>query len=106
MEGREKLAECEEMIMAILWSSEEDLDLMTVTAKAAERFGRVWKLQTVVTFMTRLQKKKYISIYRVGRYSHYQPMVSLEEYREIKIEEMFSLFFDSKKDMIDFIRKM
>lgn len=44
MENREKLAECEEIIMSILWSAEEDLDLMTVKDKAKERFGKDWAL--------------------------------------------------------------
>lgn len=97
MESREKLAECEEMIMSILWAAEEDLDLMTVTAKAKERFGKEWKLQTVATFMTRLQKKKYLSIYRIGRYSHYHPIVSLDEYRQAKLIEITNLLFDGKR---------
>lgn len=104
MESREKLSACEEMIMSILWSADEDLDLMTVTAKAEERFGKVWKLQTVATFMTRLEKNKYISIYKVGRYSHYQPIVSLDEYRNMKLKEVTELLFEGKTEkLIEFI---
>ena len=107
MEKREKLAECEEMIMSILWSSEEDLDLMTVAANAKERFGKEWKLQTVATFMTRMEKKKYIDIYKIGRYSHYHPVVSLDEYRKVKMEEVGELLFDGDfEKMSEFIRKM
>ena len=104
MEKREKLAECEEMIMSILWSSEEDLDLMTVAANAKERFGKEWKLQTVATFMTRMEKKKYISIYRIGRYLHYHPVVSLDEYRMEKMEEVCMLLFGGDiEKMAEFI---
>lgn len=93
MENREKLAECEEIIMSILWSAEEDLDLMTVRNKAEEKFGKEWKLQTVATFMTRIAKKGYISIYRIGRYSHYHPEVSMDEYRLIKLKEVNMVLF-------------
>ena len=104
MEKREKLAECEELIMSILWSSEEDLDLMTVTGKAKERFGKEWKLQTVATFMTRLEKKKYIDIYKIGRYSHYHPIVKLDEYRKEKMEEVCMLLFGGDwKKMMEFL---
>ena len=107
MEKREKLAECEEMIMSILWSSEEDLDLMTVAANAKERFGKEWKLQTVATFMTRMEKKNYIGIYKISRYSHYHPVVSLDEYRKGKMEEVGELLFDGDfEKMSEFIRKM
>jgi len=88
-----ELSTCEKIIMSILWSAKEDLDLTTVTAKALERFGKEWKLQTVATFMTRLEKKKYISIYKVGRFSHYHPEVKLEDYRKQQLEEMKGLLF-------------
>lgn len=88
------LSECEEMIMTVLWSSEEDLDLATVTDQMQKRYKKTWKLQTVATFMTRLEKKKYIDIYRIGRYSHYRPKVKLESYRLWKLEEVGNLLFD------------
>ena len=107
MEKREKLAECEEMIMSILWSSEEDLDLMTVAANAKERFGKEWKLQTVATFMTRLEKKKYIDIYKIGRYSHYHPVVGLDEYRKAKLEEVCGILFEEDlEQMARFVADM
>lgn len=107
MEKREKLAECEEMIMSILWSSEEDLDLMTVVANAKERFGKEWKLQTVATFMTRLEKKNYIGIYKISRYSHYHPMVSLEEYQKTKLEEVCGILFEEDlEQMARFVTDM
>ena len=73
-----------------------------VTANANAKFGKDWKIQTVATFLTRLEKKKYISIYRVGRYSHYHPEVSKDEYRKIVLEEVVArLFDDNKKAMAE-----
>ena len=95
-----KLSECEEMIMKILWSNHEDLDLLTVTEMAKDRFGREWKLQTVATFMIRLKTKGWIDIYKIGRYSHYHPLVDVEEYKKIKIEEYFDLYSQEKKEEI------
>lgn len=86
------ISECEEMIMKIIWADEEDLDLATITARANYRFGKSWKLQTVATFMTRLNMKGWIYIYRIGRYSHYHPLVSVEQYREEKMTEFFDLY--------------
>lgn len=97
MNGLLKVSECEEMIMSILWSSEEDLDLMTVTARMQNRYGKEWKLQTVATFMTRLEKKDFIDIYRVGRYSHYRPIVRIEDYRLQKLEEVMKVLFNGDK---------
>lgn len=95
------------MIMSILWDDDEDLDLQQVTDQIRTKFDREWKLQTVATFMTRLQKKGYINIYKVGRYSHYQPVIKLYDYRKQKLEEIKTLLlFDSRVSMANFIKNM
>lgn len=107
MENKPKLSECEEMIMSILWNDDEDLDLQSATDQIKTKYGKEWKLQTVDTFIKRLQKKGYINIYRVGRYSHYQPVVKLHDYRKQKFREMSELLlFDSTADMVNFIKNM
>lgn len=90
--GNQKLSECEEMIMKVLWDAEEDLDLTQVTERVGIRFGKVWKIQTVATFMTRLKNKGWIEIYKRGRYSHYRPIVTIDVYRKTKMLEIFDLF--------------
>jgi len=87
-----EISVCERMIMKVLWDADEDLDLMTVTARVKEEFGKEWKLQTVATFMTRLQKKKYIDIYRIGRYSHYHPLVEKDEFKMSTVSENINFF--------------
>lgn len=106
MENMEKLSDCEEMIMSLLWSTNDDLDLQQVIDRM-KGFGKEWKPQTTATFMSRIEKKGYISIYRVGRYSHYHPEVKLHDYRKQKLEEVkVRLLFDDRGSMIDFIENM
>ena len=87
-----EISVCEKMIMKVLWDAEEDLDLITVTARVKDEFGKVWKLQTVATFMTRLQKKGYINIYRIGRYSHYHPIVAKNDFKMCTVSENIKFF--------------
>ena len=82
-----EISVCERMIMRVLWDADEDLDLMTVTARVKDEFGKEWKLQTVATFMTRLQKKGFIAIYRIGRYSHNHPLVEKNEFKMSTVSE-------------------
>ena len=106
MEEKKNLSECEEMVMTVLWASKQNLDLNQVTERMKIEYGKDWKIQTVATFLTRLEKKRYISIYRVGRYSHYRPEVTLEEYRKQKMEEVRWLLFDGDwYEMAEFIRR-
>ena len=107
MENKAKLSECEEMIMSILLESDEPLILSEIMAKAKARFQKEWKMQTVCTFMARMELKGYISSYRVGRYTHYKPMITLCDFREQKFREMQELLlFGSTVAMSNFLRDM
>ena len=87
-----EVSSCEKMIMSVLTRADEDLDLMTVTERMKIEFGKEWKLQTVATFMVRLQKKGYIDIYKVGRYSHYKPKVTREEMIKRDMDELRRIY--------------
>ena len=91
----EKISDSELLIMSIVWESDEHPDLHKIQQQALKRFGRDWKLQTVATFMTRLEKKKFIYIYKVGRYSHYQPLIEKDTYLHMAAKEMLELLFDN-----------
>ena len=107
MENKPKLSECEEMILSILLNSDDDLTLTEIMEKAKSRFQKEWKMQTVATFMKRMEEKEYISSYRVGRYSHYKPEIKLCDFREQKFREIQELLlFSSTVDMADFLRDM
>lgn len=87
-----EISVCEKMIMKVIWDAEEDLDLMTLTARVNEEFGKTWKIQTVATFLTRLQKKGFIEIYRIGRYSHYHPIVEKNDFKMSAVSENIKFF--------------
>lgn len=98
----QKISDCEEMIMKVLWDAGEDLDLIQVTEQVRIRYGKVWKLQTVATFMTRLKNKGWIDIYKIKRYSHYHPIIEIEAYKEEKMLELVDLFAKlNKEDKIE-----
>ena len=100
MEERNRLPECEEMVMLVIWASKEDLNLNQVTERANAKFGKDWKIQTVCTFLTRLEKKKYISIYRIGRFSYYHPEVSKDEYRKIVLNNVADMLFEGDYEAV------
>lgn len=90
----ERLSDCEELVMAIIWKSPEALALSQIMERANE--GRVapWKPQTVSTFLARLARKGYLTTERKGRYTYYHPNIGIEEYRKLRMEEMVLLLFD------------
>lgn len=102
-----KLSECEEIIYSILLKAGRDLTVPEIMEQAKNCFGREWKFQTVATFLERMKKKGCVSVCKIGRYSHFHPEVSLEDYRRQKLSEIRGfLLFEDNKEMAEFVKKM
>ena len=90
----QRLPECEELVMSIVWRADEAPDLAAVRERVNARYGKEWKPQTVSTFLCRLVKKGFLSMYRKGRYCYYVPLIRREDYCESMVQRMSDLFFD------------
>ena len=103
----QKLSDAEEIMMSLLWTASEDPDLNELMRRTDAEFGKPWKLQTIATFMKRLENKKYVSIYRIGRYSHYHAEVKIEDYKREKLNEMkLRLFRNDIDELKAFVQNM
>lgn len=91
------ISACERLVMKIIWDSTEDLALQEVMDRVNEENGKSWKPQTVSTFLSRLVKKGFLTAYRKGRYSYYQPVVSKNEFWKATMQENARFF--TKGDM-------
>ena len=89
-----RLPDSEEVVMSIIWGSDDAPDLAAVREKAAGRYGKDWKPQTISTLLCRLVRKGFLSSYRKGRYTYYVPLIRREDYCESMVQRMSDLFFD------------
>lgn len=88
---------CERLVMKIIWDSTEDLALQEIMDGVNKENGKTWKPQTVSTFLSRLVKKNFLSMYRKGRYCYYQPLVSKDAFWRATMSENARFF--TKSDM-------
>ena len=86
------ISTCEKMVMKVIWDSTEDLDLQHVMDNVNREFNKQWKPQTVSTFLSRLTKKGYLTVYRKGRYSYYQPAVAKDDFKMSTVSENIRFF--------------
>lgn len=102
-----RLSECEELVMSIIWSLEEEPDLAAVMKRVNSRYSKEWKSQTVSTFLCRLVKKEYLKSYRKGRYTYYIPLIRRENYCESQIKNMAMMFFEGDESKLeDFLKEL
>ena len=116
----EKLTECEQLVMKVVWDAEEELSLMEIMERVNTKYEKDWKPQTVSTFLARLVRKGYLQHYRQSRQFFYQILIQLEEYKgqltndyiefwnHGNADEFLSALMkerDLRKDEVDRIRK-
>lgn len=76
-----ELTKSEFEIMKILWEADHDLILTEILPLAEEKYHKVWKRQTVSTFLSHLIEKGVAESYRKGRYFYYRPIAKEEDYK-------------------------
>lgn len=98
-----KLSDCEEMVMRVIWESNIELESVSIQNIFNKKFNKEWKIQTVLTILMRLQKKRWLDIQGDRRCHRYIPTVSYEDYRKEKLKEVLELFDDSHQELIQII---
>lgn len=103
------LSGCEKIIMGSIYEYhrkyEKAPNLKDIMSIVEQRYGIVWKLQTVCTFFSRMEKKGLLIIKKNGRYSYYYPVLPFDEYMERELNELCRVYFEAdKKQMKKFVR--
>lgn len=105
-----ELSSCEKMVLSCIYEYQRrnDVapDLTSIVEMANAKFDKGWKVQTVCTFLTRMEKKGLITIERRRKNSRYIPIISREEYLRLAFGEISKLYFNNNiKQLRSFVRK-
>ena len=92
----ERISECEHYIMSVIWDAKEDLGGKEIRERVKNNFGKEWTMQTVATFLRRLEAKGYVGIYTKNGHLHYHPEVALDDYRDYVLSQMGNLLYNGK----------
>lgn len=80
MDRSKKMSETESEIMEVLWSADGPLSAAQLLDHFATHHGKVWKAQTLSTFLSRLTQKGLLTSTREGRVIYYQPIQTKADY--------------------------
>lgn len=83
-----KIPPSELAVMKVIWSSSEPLSSRQVIDILEEEKG--WKRTTILTLLSRLAERNFLSTEKIKRYTYYTALVDKEDY--IKLET--KVFFD------------
>lgn len=87
-----EMSETEQEIMEVLWESAPKT-LTELRDLFANERGKVWKPQTLATFMSRLEEKELILWEQRGRARYYSPALTKAEYEGAKAKTLLDTLF-------------
>ena len=87
-----EMSETEQEIMEVLWESAPKT-LTELRDLFANERGKVWKPQTLATFMSRLEEKELIVWEQRGRARYYSPALTKAEYEGAKAKTLLDTLF-------------
>ena len=90
---REELSVCEAPIMKIIWESNPDISVPELVKQLNEQYGKEYARTTVVTFLTRMAGKGYITTQRRGRISYGHAIKSEQEYKQQLAQKEIEFWF-------------
>jgi predicted transcriptional regulator len=90
-----KMTDCELLVMKCVWVSDHEMALPEIVDMVNTKFSKEWKSQTVSTFLARLVKKEFLTLYRSGRQFYYVPLIQEKDYKENVIEECVEFWCDN-----------
>jgi len=92
-----RLPDTELEVMQALWAAGEHVP-RTVLEEALEGFG--WVTNTVNTYLTRLEKKGFVSVERDRRGNRYTPLVTQEEYQAFDSKAVLSQLYGTPRNFV------
>lgn len=108
IESMIKLPDSELEIMQAIWSLDQQGNKHITAASIMENFSEIsrLKLTTVLTLITRLQAKGFISVDKIGRANCCTPLISRTNYLDFITKDfIYRVFLGNKEDLVNLLNK-
>lgn len=96
-----ELSKCEKEVMETIYSMGTEPTLNEIREVVNPNHGHQWKPQTVSTFLARLVKKGWLSMYRKGRYCYYKTLRTRKEFETCLFEELLAAGFGGNIEKLE-----
>ena len=93
-----ELSNSEKIVMACVYkhiaNTNEKPNVHDINELLLNTYGIEWKLQTLCTFLKRIENKGYITSERIKRFSYYTPVMEYDSYIKAELQNMANIYFD------------
>lgn len=89
-----KLSDTEMLIMKELWKIGRPISVKELAEWFSSTQKIEWKVQTVSTFLTRMERKKFVKSTKSGKAKLYSPAISKEEMQSIEARGLLENYYE------------
>lgn len=89
-----RLSETEMLIMKELWKIGRPISVKELSEWLLTSQKINWKVQTIATFLTRMEQKKYIKAIKNGRAKVYTPLITEEYMQSMEARGLLENYYD------------
>lgn len=89
-----KLSETEMLIMQELWAIGKPTNVKSLAEWLLTTKNIDWKVQTIATFLTRMEKKKYVAFQKGEKAKEYFPAITREEMKGIEAKGLLEDYYE------------
>lgn len=83
---KQRLTDAEFEVMQAIWNSVPPVTSTMLLSSSPD--GKSWKAQTVLTLLSRMEKKGFVISEKQGRERYYSPLVSRDDYMAFEASEL------------------
>ena len=97
-----KLPYSELQVMQFIWWQNKKTPSKDVILEMEEKNS--WKQTTTLTLISRLIKRDFLSVEKIGRYSYYEPKIAEKDYIQFETNNFMDTFYQgSLKNMLSLL---
>lgn len=89
----ERLTPCELAIMQIIWTYKGDIPEAEIKLQLNEQFQKAYARTTIATFLKKMEDKKYLEKYHVGRNSYVHALISARNYGREQLKTILDVYY-------------
>lgn len=90
---KNRLSDAEFEVMKVLWTLKPPLSSSQIISALND--SKDWKPQTILTLLTRLINKSYVTSKKIDNKNFYTPLVNEEDYLEFETSKFINKFHDN-----------
>ncbi len=84
----QQVSDSELELLKIIWSGRDSTAMYAEIADSLEKKGLVWTKNTIITLLSRLVKKDFLRVQKIGHRNQYIAIVSEEQYKTAQAQSL------------------